>query len=248
MASPWRPPEGGVATAIGERRHRVAFLTGCVMPILYPAAHEASVKLLRLAGCEVWFPPGQRCCGALFAHNGDLRGAGRLRDHNQRAFGMEAFDFLAVNSAGCGAHLKDSYPNLSGRVRDLTELLAEIGLPEPVREVRARVTYQDACHLVHAQRVRAQPRRLIRALPGVELVEMQHADICCGSAGIYNALQPDMSRRILEEKMDDLLSTGAEQVVTANPGCQMQLEAGLRGRGRPDIAVRHVAELLAEAY
>jgi glycolate oxidase iron-sulfur subunit len=244
----WQPPAGGVAPAIGERRYRVAFLTGCVMPIFYPAAHEASVHLLRVAGCEVWFPPGQRCCGALFAHNGDLAGAGRLRAHNQRAFGMEAFDYLVVNSAGCGAHLKDSYANLGGRVRDLTELLAEIGLPEPRREVPVRVTYQDACHLVHAQRVRQQPRQLIRALPGVELTEMAHADICCGSAGIYNALEPDMSRRILDEKMDDLLSTNAELVVTANPGCQMQLEAGLRSRGRADIAVKHLAELLAEAY
>jgi glycolate oxidase iron-sulfur subunit len=133
-------------------------------------------------------------------------------------------------------------------VRDLTELLAEIGLPEPKREVRARVTYQDACHLVHAQRIRQQPRQLLRALPGVELVEMAHADICCGSAGIYNAIQPEMSQRILAEKMEDLLGTDPEVVVTANPGCQLQLESGLRGRGRGDVAVKHIAELLAEAY
>ena len=248
LGSPYRPPAGNVAPAIGERRHRVAFLVGCVMPIFYRPAHEASVKLLQLAGCEVWFPPEQRCCGALFAHNGDLAGARGLRDRNQRAFGREAFDYLVVNSAGCGAHLKDSYPNLGGRVRDLTELLAEIGLPEPRREVRARVTYQDACHLVHAQRIRIQPRQLIRAVPGVELVEMAHPDICCGSAGLYNALEPEMSQRILDEKMEDLLATGAQAVVTANPGCQMQLEAGLRARGRADVAVRHVAELLADAY
>jgi glycolate oxidase iron-sulfur subunit len=248
LARAYRPPAGNVAPAIGERRHRVAFLVGCVMPIFYPSAHEASVRLLQLAGCEVWFPPEQRCCGALFAHNGDLDGARGLRDHNQRAFGMEAFDYLVVNSAGCGAHLKDSYANLGPRVRDLTELLAEIGLPEPARELRVRVTYQDACHLVHAQRIRSQPRRLISGLPGVELVEMANADICCGSAGIYNAIQPEMSRLILEEKMDDLLATGAQVVVTANPGCQMQLEAGLRARGRGDVAVKHLAELLADAY
>ena len=248
LTGAYRPPEGAVAPAIGERRYRVAFLVGCVMPIFYRAAHEASVRLLQLAGCEVWFAPGQRCCGALFAHNGDLDGARKLRDANQRAFGMEAFDYLVVNSAGCGAHLKDSYPTLGSRVRDLTELLAEIGLPEPKRELRVRVTYQDACHLVHAQRVRAQPRRLIRAIPGVELVEMANPDICCGSAGIYNATQPAMSRRILEEKMDDLLGADPQVVVTANPGCQMQLEAGLRARGRPDVPVRHVAELLVEAY
>ena len=248
LGRPYRPPAGSLAPALGERRYRVAFLVGCVMPIMYRPAHEASVRLLQLAGCEVWFPPEQRCCGALFAHNGDLAGARRLRDRNQSAFGREAFDYLVVNSAGCGAHLKDSYPNLGSRVRDLTELLAEIGLPEPQREVRSRVTYQDACHLVHAQRIRRQPRQLIGSVPGVELVEMSHPDICCGSAGIYNALQPEMSRRILDEKMDDLLATGAEVVVTANPGCQMQLGAGLRARGRPDVAVKHVAELLAEAY
>lgn len=244
----WRPPAGGVAPAVGKRRYRVAFLNGCVMPVMYRSAHEASVKLLQLAGCEVWFPPDQNCCGALFAHNGDLEGARRLRQINQRAFGMEAFDYLVVNSAGCGSHLKDFYPNLGTRVRDLFEFLAEAGLPEPGRKVAARVTYQDACHLVHAQRIRKQPRQLLAALPGVELVEMANADICCGSAGIYNAIQPAMSKRILEEKMDDLLSTGATQVVTANPGCQMQLEAGLRDRGRPDIQVKHLAELIAEAY
>jgi len=153
----YRPPRSGVAPAIGEKRYRVAFLLGCVMPILYRSAHEASVRLLQLAGCEVWFPRGQRCCGALFAHNGDLDSARRLREVNQEAFGMESFDYLVVNSAGCGSHLKDFYPNLGSRVRDLFEFLAEVGLPEPRHEVRARVTYQDACHLVHAQRSASSP-------------------------------------------------------------------------------------------
>jgi glycolate oxidase iron-sulfur subunit len=248
LAGQFRPPPGHVAPAIGERRHRLAFLTGCVMPVFYRESHEASVRLLQLAGCEVWFPPDQRCCGALFAHNGDLDGARRLRDHNQRAFGMEGFDAVVVNSAGCGSHLKDFYPNLGPRVRDLFEFLAEVGLPEPRHEVRVRVTYQDACHLVHAQRIRQQPRRLIGAVPGVELVEMAHPDICCGSAGIYNVIEPGMSRRVLDEKMDDLLSTEPELVVTANPGCQLQLAAGLAARGRTDVRVEHLAELLVRAY
>jgi glycolate oxidase iron-sulfur subunit len=248
LRRPYRPPAGRVAPAIGERRYRVAFLLGCVMPIFYPDSHEASVRLLQLAGCDVWFPPGQRCCGALLAHNGDLEGARGLREANQHAFGMEGFDYLVVNSAGCGSHLKDFYPNLGTRVRDLFEFLAEVGLPEPRREVRARVTYQDACHLVHAQRIRKQPRQLLTTVPGVEFVEMTHPDICCGSAGIYNAVQPDMSQRILGEKMDDLLATDPEIVVTANPGCQMQLQAGLRERGRPDVQVKHLAELIAAAY
>jgi glycolate oxidase iron-sulfur subunit len=248
LTGAYRPPAGRVAPPIGERRFRVAFLLGCVMPIFYRPAHEASVKLLQLAGCEVWFPRGQRCCGALFAHNGDLDGARALREVNQRAFGMEDFDYLVVNSAGCGSHLKDFYPNLGARVRDLFEFLAEVGLPEPRQAVPLRVTYQDACHLVHAQRIRKPPRQLLKSIPGLEFVEMAHADICCGSAGIYNAVQPEMSERILAEKMEDVLSVQPQVVVTANPGCQMQLEAGLRARGRQEVAVKHLAEVIAAAY
>ena len=243
----WRPPSSSLVPAIGTRKARVAFLNGCVMPVMFRGAMEASVRLLQLAGCEVWFAPGQTCCGALFAHNGDLEEARRLRDANSRAFGMETFDYLVVNSAGCGSHLKDFYPNLGGRVRDISEVLIELGLPAPGQPVSVRVSYQDACHLAHAQRIKKQPRDLIRSVPGVELVEMQHPDICCGSAGIYNALEPPMSARILEEKMEDLLGTGAEVVVSGNPGCQMQLEAGLRSRGS-DMKVWHLAELLARAY
>ena len=243
----FKPPHGNVAPAIGERRHRVAFLVGCVMPILYPQSHAAAVRLLQLAGCEVWFPAGERCCGALLAHNGDLDGAARLRDANMEVYAAGQFDALVVDSAGCGSHLKDFYPELKGRVKDLTEWLAEVGLPPVEGATKLRVTYQDACHLAHAQRIRKQPRELMQAIPGVELVEMRHPDICCGAAGLYSTLEPEMSRRILNEKMDDLLNTGAEVVVTANPGCQMQLEAGLRARGS-SMRVEHVAELLVRAY
>ena len=243
----YRPPEGDVAPALGERKHRVAFLTGCVMPILYPQSHRAAVKLLQLAGCEVWFPPGERCCGALFAHNGDLEGAERLRESNMRIYGKGGFDVLVVDSAGCGAHLKDFYPALKGKVKDLTEWLAEVGLPGPEGESKLRITYQDACHLAHAQRIKKQPRDLLRAMPGVQLVEMRHPDICCGAAGLYSTLEPKMSNRILQEKLDDLLNTNADVVTVANPGCQMQLEAGLRGRGST-MKVEHVAETLVRSY
>jgi glycolate oxidase iron-sulfur subunit len=241
------PPDGNVAQAFGERKYRVAFLVGCVMPILYPQSHYATMKLLQLAGCEVWFPPQERCCGALFAHNGDLEGAERLREHNSRVYASETFDALIVDSAGCGAHLKDFYPALKGRVKDLTEWLAEIGLPEPERELKVRVTYQDACHLAHAQKIKKQPRDLLRSLPGVEWVEMRHADICCGAAGLYSTLEPEMSRRILDEKMEDVLATNADVLSVANPGCQMQLESGLRARRSP-MKVEHVAETLMRAY
>jgi glycolate oxidase iron-sulfur subunit len=217
------------------------------MPIMFPESHAAAVRLLQLAGCEVWFPPGEKCCGALFAHNGDLATARSLRDHNTSAFDPSKFDLLVVDSAGCASHLKDFYPELGPKTRDLFEFLAEAGLPEPKREVKVRVTYQDPCHLAHAQRITKQPRDLLRSVPGVEFVEMPHADICCGSAGIYNVLEPGMSGRVLEEKLENLLSVDPELVVTANPGCQMQLLAGLRSRGRP-IPVRHLAELIATAY
>jgi glycolate oxidase iron-sulfur subunit len=243
----FRPPAGAIAPAIGPRLHRVAFLVGCVMPILYPQSHEAAVKLLQLAGCEVWFPPAERCCGALHAHNGDLEAAERLRDANSRMYAKGEFDALIVDSAGCGSHLKDFYPELKGRVKDLSEWLAEIGLPAPKREVNVRVTYQDACHLAHAQRIKKQPRDLIKAVPGVQLVEMRHPDICCGAAGLYSTLEPEMSKRVLAEKLDDLAAAGAELVVTGNPGCQMQLAAGLRSRGST-IRVEHLSELLIRAY
>lgn len=247
LRAQFRAPARGVAPAIGVRRHRVAFLVGCVMPILYPQSHDAAVRLLQLAGCEVWFPPAERCCGALFAHNGDLETAERLRDVNTSTYLEGSFDALVVDSAGCGAHLKDFYPGLKGRVRDLTEWLAEVGLPEPKREIAMRVTYQDACHLAHAQRIKKQPRDLIRSVPGVQLVEMDHPEICCGAAGLYSTLEPAMSSRVLREKLDEIEATRAEVVVSANPGCQMQLESGLRARGSR-IKVEHVAELLVRAY
>jgi glycolate oxidase iron-sulfur subunit len=157
------------------------------------------------------------------------------------------FDALVVDSAGCGAHLKDFYPGLKGRVKDLTEWLAEVGLPEPQQEQEVRVTYQDACHLAHAQRIKKQPRDLIRSLPGVQFVEMRHPDICCGAAGLYSTLEPQMSNRILEEKLDDLLETRADVVSVANPGCQMQLAAGLRSRGSA-MKVEHIAETVLRGY
>ena len=243
----FRRPPGNIAPAIGSRKHRVAFLVGCVMPILYPESHDAAVKLLQLAGCDVWFPPDERCCGALFAHNGDLESADRLRDANTRTYLAGTFDALVVDSAGCGAHLKDFYPELNGKVKDITEWLAEVGLPSPKREVNVRVTYQDACHLAHAQRIKKQPRDLIRSLPGVDLVEMRHPEICCGAAGLYSTLEPAMSNRILQEKLADLSGTNADVVVTANPGCQMQLSAGLRAKGAK-ARVEHITELLARAY
>ena len=241
-----RPPEN-IARATGKARYRVAFLVGCVMPILYPQSHAAAVRLLQLAGCDVWFPPDERCCGALLSHNGDLEGAERLREANMRLYAAGEFDALVVDSAGCGAHLKDFYPDLKGRVKDLSEWLMEIGLAEPERKVNIRVTYQDACHLAHAQKIKRQPRDLIRSMEGVQFVEMRHPDICCGAAGLYSTLEPEMSSRILREKLEDVIATGADVLAVANPGCQMQIESGLRARGSA-MKVEHLAETLLRGY
>src|SRR5260370_8948493 len=153
----FRRPAGNIAPALGPRKYRVAFLVGSVMPILYPQSHDAAVKLLQLAGCEVWFPPGERCCGALFAHNGDLESAETLRDANTRTYLAGDFDALVVDSAGCGAHLKDFYPELGGRLNDITEWLAEIGLPAPTQDVKLRATSQAPCPLPHPHPTHNQP-------------------------------------------------------------------------------------------
>src|SRR5439155_483004 len=232
----FRRPAGDVAPAIGAQKHIVAFLVGCVMPILYPQSHDAAIRLLQLAGCEVWFPPAERCCGALFAHNGDLDGASALRKANMKTYRAGDFEALVVDSAGCGAHLKDFYPELKGRVKDLTEWLAEIGLPSPARDVKLRVTYQDACHLAHAQRIKKQPRDLIRSMPGVDWVEMRHADICCGAAGLYSTLEPDMPSRLLQEKLDHPLRSPVEvAVLEQQPPHLLDTHAG----GLDSIAAQH---------
>ncbi|HEY8491688.1 MAG TPA: heterodisulfide reductase-related iron-sulfur binding cluster [Dehalococcoidia bacterium] len=245
----------------GPPRGRVALLSGCVMPAVYARTHRATIRALVRNGYQVTVPAAQRCCGALLAHAGDLDAARRLARHNLDVFLAAGVDAVVVNSAGCGAAMKE-YGHLlhgdpayagkaerfAGLVRDVTEFLADLpGALEGLRPVPVRATYQDSCHLVHAQRVRAAPRRILRAIPGLELAELPHADRCCGSAGIYSLVQPEMSARLLEEKLAEVAATGAAVVATANPGCMIQLEAGLRQRGLPG-RVLHVVELLDQAY
>ncbi|MCH8065275.1 MAG: 4Fe-4S dicluster domain-containing protein [Chloroflexi bacterium] len=250
----------------------VALLTGCVMPHLYPRTHEATVRVLERNGIGVVAPPEQRCCGALSLHAGDRLTARDLARLNVDVFLASGVEAVIVNSAGCGATMKE-YGELlaadpayaekavrfSSMVRDVTEFLAELPIQPPERGVEQRVTYQDSCHLVHGQRVRSAPRTLLRSIPGLELVELEGADRCCGSAGIYSFAQREMSLRLLDEKMRDVASaldlrtgrwpdTGnAPVIATANPGCMMQLEAGLRRHRLPGRVV-HVVELLDEAY
>jgi glycolate oxidase iron-sulfur subunit len=248
--------------AVGARRHTVAMIDGCIMPLAFAPTNEATVRVLTANGCDVLVPRAQRCCGALAAHAGDGGAAAAAARRNVDAFealGLDELDSVIINAAGCGAHLKeygrilardpkyaDRAARFAAKVEDVSEFLVRVGLTAPLGEVRRRVTYQDACHLAHGQGIRRQPRELLLSIPGLELVEMRDPDRCCGSAGIYNIVQPDMSMEVLEAKMDHLSATGAEQVVAANPGCLLQLNLGLKRRGLPGEAV-HIVDLLDEA-
>jgi len=241
-------------------RATVALLTGCVMPLTYPETHAATVRVLARNGCRVLAPAQQVCCGALHLHNGDKEAARALARRNIDAFLAADVDAVIVNAAGCGSTMKEYGDLLAGdsryaekaaalvsKTKDVTEFLAALPFEAPKGRVEARVTYQDSCHLVHAQRIREAPRQIMRAIPGLELVEMEASDRCCGSAGIFNLTQPAMSRRLLADKMEDIERTDCRVIATANPGCMLQLEAGVRSeRGRQEVV--HVVELLDRAY
>lgn len=250
---------------VGERRGRVAILTGCVASVLFPQVNLATVNVLRQNGFEVVVPPRQGCCGALHVHNGLLEEGRRLALRLIECFEAEQVDAIVVNAAGCGSTMKE-YGKLFAhtpheqrarafavRVKDVTEFLAEVGVRLPERPLRGRsggeyvVTYHDACHLAHAQGIRQQPRELIRALPGVKLVELPESDVCCGSAGIYNLLQPEMAARLLQRKVERIAATGAEAVLTGNPGCLAWIAQGLRALPHP-VEILHPVELLSRAY
>ncbi len=250
---------GKTFPAQGPRRARVALFAGCVAQVSFSALHEATIRVLTANGCEVVVSAGQLCCGALAAHAGVRDVARNLARANLGAFLCEEFDAIITNAAGCGSTLKE-YDQLFAasdpahaqaqqfrkRIRDVTEFLAELGLVAPMKPVPLRVTYQDSCHLVHGQKIRKAPRQLICAVPGVELAEMPLADHCCGAAGVYNVTQTGTSLELLAEKMQQARSTGAAAIVTANPGCILQLRAGaeLHGTGQE---VLHVVELLLRA-
>ncbi|MBZ5568518.1 MAG: 4Fe-4S dicluster domain-containing protein [Acidobacteriia bacterium] len=253
------PQLGMLHPAEGEWRGRVLFHVGCIASVAFSGLNEATVRVLNKNGFEVFIPRGQRCCGALQAHAGYREEAQRMARRNLRAFFEPNRDAIITNSAGCGAMMKE-YGELlhdnpkygehgrdvASKVKDVTEFLAEVGLRPPQRPLKARVTYQDPCHLAHAQQVRSAPRELLKAL-GAELVEMAHPDYCCGSAGTYNVTQNELSMKILEQKMDEVTQTRAEIIATANTGCMLQLRAGVKTRGL-HARVAHVIELLNEAY
>lgn len=265
---------GKTFPAQGARRARVALFAGCIAQVTFSELNRATIRVLQANGCEVVVPAAQVCCGALAAHAGVRDVARDLARTNIDVFRSDGFDAILTNAAGCGSTLKaygDLLPSeelpprstaasanarpalqrsdaheFSSRVRDITEFLADLGLVGPLNPVPLRVTYQDSCHLLHGQKVREAPRKLIRAIPGVELAEMRYADQCCGSAGVYNVTQTKTSLELLAQKMEYARETKAQAIVTANPGCLLQMRAGASIQ-RTGQEVLHVIELLDRA-
>jgi Fe-S oxidoreductase len=253
-------PSANILLAIGKRRAKVAMLNGCVMPLLFGDVNEATVRVLRRNGCDVVFPRNQICCGALNVHNGESIAAKQMARRNIDAFLDAGVDAVVVNAAGCGAAMKE-YGHLlrddpiyaekakqfGSLVKDAAQFLGDLGLVGKLAPLKMTVTYQDPCHLAHGQRVRNQPRDLLKAIPELQLKEMDGSDRCCGSAGIYNITHPDMSQHLLKEKMQSVAATQAEAVIAPNPGCILQLRYGSQQYG-PRMKVYHLMDLLDRAY
>jgi glycolate oxidase iron-sulfur subunit len=239
----------------------VAFLhTGCVMQVAFANVHEATVRMLLRAGLSVVVPASQGCCGAVAVHAGEIDFARMLAKRNIEAFERSGADVYVVNAAGCGSALKEYVEHFrddaawaerarrfSERVRDVTEVLDAMSFEAPTGCLDETVTYQEPCHLVHAQRVSGAPRRLLQRIPGLRLEEMTESAVCCGGAGIYNITERDMSARLRSRKIRHAQATGASVIATANPGCAIQIAAGLREAGLR-ARVKHVVELLDDAY
>lgn len=250
---------GSTFAPTGPRRARVAFFAGCIANVTFSELNEATIRVLTANGCEVVVPKEQSCCGALSAHAGFRDAAREFARKNLEAFRLDDFDAIVSNAAGCGSTLKEYDHLFSGRepeyaqaqafaakTRDVTEFLADLGLTARFHPVRHRVTYQDSCHLLHGQKIREAPRKLLRAIPNLDFVELPFSEICCGSAGTYNVTQPEASMQLLAEKMRHAQSTGAQTIATANPGCILQLRAGV-ALHHTNQNVLHVVELLDRA-
>lgn len=249
--------------AVGTKRFTVGFLPGCIMDIAFASINMETVELLRKIGCDVVIPRGQACCGSLAAHNGDTASAREHASRTVRAFRDAGVDYIIMNSAGCGAFMKDygevlrddpalqeDAEQLSRKVRDITEFLVSIhwtpsvaARPSGTRPLR--VSYHDACHLAHGQSITIEPRELIQSVPGIEYVELPEASWCCGSAGIYNVVRYDDSMAFLDRKMQNISSIDPDIILTGNPGCMIQIEHGLRGMGSA-ARVMHTASFLNE--
>jgi glycolate oxidase iron-sulfur subunit len=238
----------------------VALLGGCIANISFARLNEATVRVLQKNGCEVSIPASQGCCGALHVHAGIRDEARKLARKNIDALLEGGYDAIITNAGGCGSTLKE-YGELlehdaeyaekarrfSGLVKDVNEFLASIELNPPMRVLPLTVTYQDSCHLAHGQKIRSAPRKILASIPGLELREMQLSDLCCGSAGIYNVVHTGMAMSLLKKKMDSVNATGAPVIAASNPGCMLQLRAGVSKFGKGQ-RVAHVVEILDEAY
>ncbi len=246
--------------AAGRRRARVAMLTGCVQSVVFGAHNRATARVLARNGCDVLAPSAQGCCGALNAHGGDHARAIAMAKRTIETFEAAGAEAIIVNTSGCGAHMKaygalladepawaERAARFARTVQDLAEFVAREPLRGPLHAVPMTVTYHDPCHVVHGQKIRRQPRELLAQIPGLRVVDLPESDWCCGSAGIYNLTQPEMADRLLRRKIRNVESTGAQAVVTANPGCILQIQAGLRSRGL-DLPVLHLVEILDKAY
>jgi glycolate oxidase iron-sulfur subunit len=245
-----------LTAARGEKRRTVGLLTGCVQRVFFADVNAATVRVLSAEGCEVKAPPGQGCCGALALHAGRSDEARACARATIRTFEDAHVDQVVVNAAGCGSTMK-SYAELlkddpawaerarqfSARVRDASETLAELGARAPRQPVPLRAAYHDACHLAHAQGVRTEPRALLQGIPGVTVVPLGEADLCCGSAGIFNLVQPAMASTLGDRKLSRIVEAEADVVVTSNPGCLLQMQAAARRRGVP-LRVLHLMEIL----
>jgi glycolate oxidase iron-sulfur subunit len=257
-------PLPAVLPAIGERRARVALFTGCIADAMFAETNQATARVLQANGCEVVVPRGQVCCGAIHYHSGSGGPALEFARTNAVAFQPDDVDAIIINVAGCGSMLKDyghiahelapgddrQAEALSGfaeKVRDISEFLVELGPRPPTDEIPLKATYHDACHLVHAQRVRSQPRELLGLVPGLELVPLAESDICCGAAGSYNLTEPEMADRLARRKLENILATGAEAVIMGNAGCSLQIQAALRRAGH-DLWVAHPMDVLDLSY
>jgi len=254
-----RPRRGRLpqrVAARGERRAVVGMLTGCVQQVFFPQVNIATARVLASEGCDVVIPAGQGCCGALSLHDGRRTEAARFARALIETFERAEVDAIVVNSAGCGSAMKE-YADLlapepdwaaraaalSARVEDFTEFLARIGPAATRHRLPLTVAYHDACHLAHAQRITTQPRDLLRGIPELTVTELTDAGTCCGSAGIYNLVQPETARELGQRKADAVAASGADLVVSGNPGCALQIAAALGAAGTP-VPVAHVAEVL----
>jgi glycolate oxidase iron-sulfur subunit len=250
-----------VTAPLGPKRYRVAMLTGCAQDLIFSDVNRDTVEVLARNGCEVITPAEQLCCGSLHAHNGEWEAAQQLARKQIDLFPPDQFDAIITNAGGCGSHLKHYHKLLTedvlyGRrarlwdqkVKDIHEWLHEIGIAPPSNGApEIVVTYHESCHLAHGQRITAQPRRVLRSISNLRLVELAESNWCCGSAGIYNLIQPEMADELLRRKLQHIQATGAKIVATANPGCLLQLMNGAKQRGL-NLRIAHPMTLLAEAY